>query len=482
MAVLEGMETALSSIVGTLGGGSGVDMVKLAADLSAARFAPAIAQLEARNEELQTRISAASDLRNQLSQLSSALGDRMRNGDLAPAARLTNPSIADVSVLPGANPSGTYSLEVTQLADAQTLVMPAYGSREDLVGEGTLTLRFGTVAGGGFTADAEREAIDIAIAPDDTLADVARKINDTGSGVTAYVAEGTNGAQLVLKGEQGDANGFVLEAAPSGGASGAPGSLDYLGWNPASDTGQQRSTAQDAIFRFDTIEMRSQSNTVSDLPGGLSAELTSTNIGAPATISFASRNDAIGAVMGDLVAALNDITANLRDVANPLGGELGRDAGARGLKRALSGLTSEVIMPNAAPGEPSRLSDLGVSINRDGSFSFDSARLNESLAENPTATAAMFTTGLFGIFATVDDISRSMGAPGDPGSLAGSVARYTQQVERNDERLARVTEQQDKLRETMTSQFIAADRNVSASQSTLDFIRSQIEIWNSTNN
>ena len=80
----------------------------------------------------------------------------------------------------------------------------------------------------------------------------------------------------------------------------------------------------------------------------------------------------------------------------------------------------------------------------------------------------------------IEGISRSMGAPGDPGSLAGSVARYTQQIERIDERLARITEQQDKLRETMTKQFVAADRNVSASQSTLSFIRSQIEIWNNS--
>lgn len=44
----------------------------------------------------------------------------------------------------------------------------------------------------------------------------------------------------------------------------------------------------------------------------------------------------------------------------------------------------------------------------------------------------------------------------------------------------RLSEQQDKLRETMTKQFIAADRNVSASQSTLSFIQSQIEIWNNS--
>lgn len=473
------MDSSLSSIIGTLGGGSGVDMVKLAADLSAARFAPKIAQLEARNEALDLKITAASDLRNQLSQLSSALGDRMRNGDLAPDPRISNGSVASVSVEPGASPSGTFTLEVGQLAASQQLVMQPYASSSDLVGEGTLTLRFGTVEGAGFTEDTARTAIDIAVTADDTLSSLAAKINGTESGVTAYVANGTNGAQLVLKGEEGATNGFVLEAQSADATpSATPGDLSFLGWSPASDAGELRATARNAEYVFDGVAMTSASNDIADLPAGLNLSLTGTNSGAPATIGFASNQSAISAVMSDFVAALNDITANLREVANPLGGELGSDSGARALKRALSGLSSEVIMPGATGDEPRTLADLGVSINRDGSFRLDDARLNLALENEPAATSAMFTTGLHGVYATIDNLSRATSAVGNPGSLAGSVARYTRQIERNDERLAQATEQQDKLRERMTKQFVAADRNVSFSQSTLSFLQSQIEIWN----
>lgn len=477
------MDSSISSIVTTLGGGSGVDMVKLASDLAEARYAPQIAQYETRNEALETRISAASQLRSQVTELASALGTRIRTGDLAPRPTITNGAVASVSVQAGTSPSGTFSLEVSQLATSQTLALRSFSSSSDPVGEGTLTLRFGTVDGANFTEDTNQTPIDITIDAGDGLDTVASKINAASSSVTAYVANGQAGAQLVLKGPEGAVNGFVLDAQSTGpGPANTPGDLTYLAWSPASDAGELRASAQDAIFQLDTIAMTSASNEVTDLPGGMVLQLTGTNVGAPATIGFASRNDAISGVMGDFVAALNDITSALRELANPLGGELGNDAGARALKRALSGLASEVVMPNAAEDEPSRLADLGLATNRDGSFRLDSERLERTLTENPAATAAMFTTGLFGVFATMDNLARASSAVGDPNSLAGSVNRYTDQIARNDERLAKIADQQARLRENMTKNFAAADRRVAQSQSTLSFLQQQIEIWNSQRN
>ena len=473
------MDSSVSSIVGALGGGSGVDMVKLATDLSAARFATKIGQLQARNEILETRISAASSLRNQLSQLASALGDRVRTGDLAPQARISNSAVAAVTVQPGASPSGSFTLEVEQLATSQQLVMQPYSSADDLVGEGTLTLRFGTVAGASFTEDTARPAVDIAVTAEDTLSTLAAKINAADTGLTAYVATGSDGAQLVIKGETGAANGFVIEAASTALLPTAtPGDLTYLAWSPAADAGELRRSAQDAEFIFDGVAMTASTNDVSDLPGGINLELTGTNIGSPATISFASNEKAITAVMTDLVAALNDITTNLRAVANPLGGELGSDSAARGLKRALASLSTEVVMPGATGDEPRTLGELGLSVNRDGTFRLDDARLAAALENEPEATAAMFTNGLFGVFATLDNLSREMGATGNPGSLAGSVDRYNREIARNDERLAEAAAQQERLRARLTKQFVASDRSVSLSQSTLSFLQSQIEIWN----
>jgi flagellar hook-associated protein 2 len=469
-----------SSIISALGAGSGVNFTQLAQDISAASFAAQRNQITARQTALEAQISAAGQLRGAVTGLASALGDRIRNGDLAPRPELGNAAVARVSVPAGISPRGNFALEVTQLAQGQTLVGRAYASRDALVGEGTLTLRFGTVASASFTPDAARGAADIAVTATDTLATLATKIiQASGGAVQAYLADGASGAQLVMKGREGAANGFVLEAAGAGGAA-APGDLSYMGWEPATNAGELQTAARDAVFRLDTVERTSSTNRITGLPGGFVLNLTATNTGAPTNLSFASNTDAIASVMNDFVAALNDIVSQLADVAAPIGGELGNDSGARELRRDLAGLASRIVMPAAADGEPRTLADLGLALNRDGSFRLDSARLTRSLQTSPNAVAAMFTTGVSGVFATMDRFARETSFVSDPGSLGGSLKRFETQQAASDERLAKIAEQQEDLRERLTREFTASERRVAASQSTLAFLRQQVDIWSNS--
>ncbi|WP_296719008.1 flagellar filament capping protein FliD [Erythrobacter sp.] len=481
MSVIQDMENPGSSIISALGAGSGIDFIALASNISDASFAFQRNTVEARRETLEAQISAAGQLRNAVTSLASALGDRIRNGDLAPRGELGNPGVARVSVPAGLSPRGTYSLEVTSLAQGQTLVGNAYASRDDLVGEGTLNIRFGTAGAGNFTADAARDPLAITVTSDDTLATLAARITrESGGAVSAYVATGADGAQLVLKGAEGAANGFVLEPAGAGGGA-VPGDLSYLGWNPASDAGELRADASDAEFLLDTVAMTSASNRVTGLPGGFTLNLTGTNTGAPTSLTFANNTDAISGVMSDFVAALNDISAQVKDLASPLGGELGNDPGARELRRDLAALAGQVVMPGAGAGEPRTLADLGLVLNRDGTFRLDTARLNQALETSPNAVAAMFTVGPSGVFATIDRFARDNSLVNDPGSLGGSVRRFEAQLERSDDRLARIAEQQENLRERLTRDLAASERRVAASQSTLTFIRQQVDIWSADN-
>lgn len=477
------MERPGSSIISALGAGSGVDFIRLADDLANAGFAFQRETVESRIATLEARISAAAVLRGSVSSLASALGDRIRSGDLAPRARLGNPAVATVALPPGSVPRGTYSLEVTRLAQGQTLVSRSYADAAAPVGEGTLRIRFGTVGGTGFTADADRPALEIAVAADDTLQTLAAKISAAGGGALgAYVATGPEGAQLVLKGGEGAANGFVVEGQSSAAVPAAePGDLSYLSWTPVNDAGELRAAANDAAFLLDTVPRTSPTNVVSALPEGFGLTLTATNTGAPTSLSFGTEQPAFAAVMGDLVAALNDVVAQLADVASPRGGELGSDAGARELRRDLARLTNQVIMPDAGPGEPRTLADLGLSLNRDGSFRLDTDRLAAALAASPEGVAAMFTTGPFGLFATIDDLARATANRSDPGSLGGSALRYEAQLKRGEERLARIAEQQESLRERLTRELAVAERRVSGSQSTLAFLRQQVDLWNGSN-
>ncbi|WP_338466875.1 flagellar filament capping protein FliD [Novosphingobium sp. ZN18A2] len=467
-----------SSIVNTLGGGSGIDMTALAESLATAQFAARTDRLDTQSQTLDSQISAASSLKNQLLSLSSAMGDRVRNGDLAAKPSVANPAVATASAGTGGGGEGIYALEVSALAQGQVLASPAYSAASDTVGSGTLTIRFGTVSGGTFAQDTAHAAVDVAIPAGATLNDVASAINGADAGVLAYVAQTTDGAKLVLKGANGATNGFVLDASEDP----ADPGLAALAWNPAGDAARLKSGASDAAFSLDGVAMTSSSNTLTDVAPGLSLALTGTNAGAPTTIRFSDPSASIDSAMNDLVGALNSIVQELAKDTDSTTGDLVRDPGARALRSTLSALPGKTVMPNAADGSPKTLADLGLRINRDGTFDIDAKRLSDTLARDPAGAAAMFTTGLYGVYSTIDAMARTATSASNPGSLGGSITRYTAKQTDVTDRKAKIADQQEAMRQRLVGQFAKVDSRVSGYHSTLTFLQSQIAAWNAKGN
>lgn len=464
-----------ASIVSSLGGGSGINMAELASNLAVAQFANRTDRLTTRSETLDKQISAASNLKSMLLSLSASFGQRLRSGDLSPQPRIANSAVAQLALSGTATPSGSYALEVSSLATGQVLASPAFASGAAPVGSGTLRLRFGTVASGTFSADAARAPVEIAIPAGATLADAASAINASGKGVTAYVAQTGAGAKLVLKGPEGATNGFVIEAAET---AGDPG-LAALAWEPgAGDPARLTATAANAAFSVDGVAMTSAGNRIEDVVPGLTVTLTARNAGAPTQITFADASASIGSVMQDLTSALNEIAGELANLTRPPSGELARDSGAIALKRALSGLAGTVVMPGAPEGAPRTLADLGLSTQRDGTFTLDSKRLSATLAADPKGAAAMFTTGLYGVYATIDSVSRAASTAASASSLGASITRYSAQKTQTTSDLAKLAEQQEKLRAQLVTRFAATDTRVGASKATLSFLQNQIDAWN----
>lgn len=469
--------SATSSLISALGAGSGVNMVELANNLASAQFAARTDRLAAKSELLDKQISSASNLKSMILQLATSLGERVRMGDLSPQPQVANSGVAQASLSGTAQPKGSYSLEVTALAKSQTLASTAYSASTDLVGSGTLTLRFGTISGTSFTEDTAHAAVAVDIPAGATLAQVAAAINGKNAGVTAYVASTVDGAQLVLKGAEGAKNGFILEATET---VGDPG-LANLAWTPASPVTvppRLLASSSDAAFKIDGLSMTATSNTVTDAIPGVSLKLTGTNTGAATNITFSNPASAITTAMQDLTAALNEMATAIREATDPKTGDLARDPGARALRQTFSALAGSILMPGAAEGTPNSLADLGLSTQRDGSFVLDAAKLASNLAKNPEAVAAMFTNGINGVYAKIDSISRSAGTISDPGTLAGSIARYTSQLQKVDEEEAKLAEQQETVRARLAARFAVADTQVNSMNSTLSFLKNQIAAWN----
>ncbi|WP_226017589.1 flagellar filament capping protein FliD [Novosphingobium sp. FKTRR1] len=470
--------SATAQLLSTLGAGSGINSASLAEQLSTAQFASRLDQLSAKNDKLTTRISAASTLKNMIGSLATSMGDRVRTGDLAVTPVIANSTVATVTK-GSVTGSGTLSLEVTQLAKGQTLTTPTVSPATATVGSGTLTLRFGSIAAGAFTADASRSQIDVTVASGATLADVASAINAKGAGISAYVATSSSGAQLVLKGADGAANGFVLEANEN---AGDPG-LASLAWNPATGSAARlKTSASDAAYTLDGVARTSTSNTIADAAPGVSLKLTGTNTGSPTTISFSDPASSITTAMNDLVSALNEIVSELNTDTNANTGTLTGDPGARAFRRTLTGLSSTVVMPNAATGAPKTLADIGLSTNRDGTFTLDTNKLSKVLASNPSEVSAMFTNGLYGVYATLDKVSRGATSATDPNSLGGSIATMTKQQTAISTLKSDLATKQETLRTQLVSRYAKLDTKLSDSKSTLSFLTAQITAWNSKGN
>ena len=470
--------SATQSLVSALGGGSGIDMAALATGLANAQFAARSDRLTAKSDTLDRQISAASTLKSMLLGLATSLGTRVRQGDLSPQPQIANATVARATLSGSRAPSGSFALEVTALAKTQTLASPAFTAATSLTGSGTLTLRFGTVSGGSFAEDTAHAAVPITIAAGATLSDAAAAINGAGAGVSAYVANTTAGAKLVLKGGEGAANGFVLDASE---APGDPG-LAALAWSATSDPARLLTGAGDATFNVDGLAMTAKSNSVVDAIPGVSLALTASNTGAPTSVTFNDPVSAISTAMQDLTSALNEIVSELNKDTDAQTGDLARDGGARALRRSFSGLAGTVVMPDAATGAPRTLADLGLSTQRDGTFLLDTKRLDATLKSDPRGAAAMFTIGINGVFATIDGMIRRANASGDPGSLAGSLTRMNSQKTKVTADKTKLATDQETLRSRLANRFAGADGRIGASHSTLSFLQNQIAAWNGTRN
>ena len=476
-----------AALITSLGLGTGINMTNLATQIAQATYADQLNNVNSQLSAVQVQISEASTLQSDVSNLASSFGSLVNGGTLSSAPTVTNSSVATASLPDGTSGLASgYTLEVDQLASPQVLASPGFSSASATTGSGTLTFSFGTISGasstsaGSFTADPTQSAVNITVNKGDTLSQIAQDINGAGAGITAYVATTASGAQLVMQGPSGANEAFTVSATenPSD-----PG-LSALAWNPATGPASQiTESAQDAAYKIDGIAQTSHSNTVQNAAPSLSLQLTGTNAGAPTTISFSNPSSAISTAMNSFVTALNSLVGELNtDTTATSTGSLTNDQGAHQLQNQLTQLTGMVIMPNAPAGAPSTLADLGLSVNKDGTFALNSTTLSNALAKNPTGVAAMFTNGLHGIYGTLTNISIAVSNTTDPGSLAGSATYFTQQQTNLQNQISQINSEQANLRTQLISQFATANTAVANSKSTMSYLTQQIAAWQGNSN
>lgn len=471
-----------TSISNTLGAGSGVDFVALANQLVDAQFATKLKTLTASDTKLTTQISGAGQIKGGITAFSTSLTTLIKGGSLMTQPTSSNTSIVKTSALPGAKLTGfSGSIEVRQLATAQSAATGPIADKAAPVGTGMLTLTLGTatVADGamtGFTAGSGTP-INIAItSTNNSLTGIAAAINARNAGVTASIVSDGDGSRLVLKGSTGTTQAFTLTATENPGSEG----LSALNVGVGATGTTIGSTAKDAIVAVDGVAVKRPTNSIKDLIDGVQLDLVGASVGTNVTLGNSPASADITEAVSNFVETYNQILAVIKAQTDSKTGTLGADPATKSLTRALAQLTVTRLVPGSATDGPTTLADIGVATNRDGTLSVNADRLTAALAKNPAAVEALFADGtgasgkgLGGALAAITD-----NATNAKYGLGASVDRYTKAQADNADAQDKITDQEDKLRTRLTAQFAATDARIAAYKATQDYMKQQVDAWN----
>src|SRR5580692_8310685 len=231
-----------SSSSAAAAGGSVINVSSLVSQLVAATQAPQEALINNQTQAVTTQISALGTLKSSLSTFQSALSalDSPSAFDTE-TANTSNSAVFTATATSGA-PVGTYSVSVTQLAQAEQILSGSLAtSGSTTLGTGTLQLSLGTTS---FSVNIGSS--------DNTLDGIAAAINSASGnpGITATVLQGTDGAHLLLSSTQtGAANTLQVSETDAGGALSALTYPNPDPRNPGSDLNYKVETAaQDASY------------------------------------------------------------------------------------------------------------------------------------------------------------------------------------------------------------------------------------------
>lgn len=420
--------------------GSGLDVNSIVTQLMTVEKQPLVA-LQTKQALYEAKLTAIGTLKGSLSSFQTAVQklsnlSSFQNTTVSPA----DPSIVTASGSASAIP-GTYALEVTQLAKAQKLVAAGQASTSTAIGNGTLTFDFGTISGGTFDSVAGKytgatftsngsgvKTVTIN-ATNNTLSGIRDAINGAAIGVTASIVNDGSASpnRLVLTDNStGLSNSIKISVA------GDPALSALLahdpGTAPAGQALSETITAQNAAFKVDGLSVTKTSNTVTDVIQGVTLNLNKTNAGSPTSISVTRDTSSVIGAVGSFVNAYNTINATLAqasayDPVTKKAAILNGDEAVRTLQSQIRGVLNAPIAGGATT--YTVLSQIGVSINKDGTLSVDNSKLTSALSTNFNDVAGLFAA----VGKTSDSLIAYTGSTTDtkPGTYAVNVTRLATQ-------------------------------------------------------
>ncbi|MGH8113170.1 MAG: flagellar filament capping protein FliD [Rhodanobacteraceae bacterium] len=458
--LLASLPLSSSPTSGTLsspGIGSGLDVTTLVQELVAAATQGQTTLLTNQQSNVQAEISAIATIQSAASTLNGDINTLTTVGTSQRSVDVSDSSVLSASAADG-TPLGAYTVTVDSLAQGQVLTSSAFASSTAAVGSGTLTLTSGSNS---FSVDLSTDA---------SLSQIADAINSSAdnTSITASVVNASDGAHLVLASNQtGTANAITVAA------SGGDGGLDALQYgNGASGGLSQFQAASDAQLTIDGSTVTSSSNVVDDAIQGVTLNLAAAAPGEAVTVTVGEDTTALSTAVAKFVSDYNAFNAAITqqtsydsstNSASPLLGDIEVSL----LQQKMENLAGGSL----ASGPFTTLSQIGITVNTDGTLSLDQTALTNALTQNPGAVGDLLT-GSAGIATQMQ--SQLTNALAFDGLFADETNGFQSQLTSVQQQQQAVQNRAAQLTQMYTTQFSALDTLMTQMQSTSSYLTSAL--------
>lgn len=372
-----------STIISSLGSGSGIDTSSLINKLFDINKLPDTNRLNTKQTFLQTQISDFGLLRSAFSKLETS-ASALANPDTFNAKSVSVPTttLLGITKLDAKAAVGEYSINVDQVAQAQSVSSGNFTSQTATIGKGTLAIRFGswttTAAAPGnplpvgtFTVDSTKTGGTITIDDsNNSLTGLRDTINKSSLGLKASIISNGGNYRLLVTAPSGESSEIEITATE---APGAPG-LANFNLNEASKTLLQQQEGKDAIVRINGSTITRSSNHLTDVIEGLEFDLfnksttETVNVGVTADKSISEK------AIRDFVSSYNTF---LSDSGKLVGfdkekndyGSLRQDPMAKNLVQQVRSQLNAAV--EGLSGSFNTFASLGIRTELDGTFTID---------------------------------------------------------------------------------------------------------------
>jgi flagellar hook-associated protein 2 len=305
----------------------------------------------------------------------------------------SNSDVLSLSSAGATASAGSHSLIVSQLAQTSSVYTSAVANSADTL-SGSISIQVGS-----------GEATTITVgSSNNTLTSLAAAINAAGIGVQASLVSDTTGTRLSLVSATSGSAGQLTVSSALSDATTAANLTTQVGLN-----------GQDAKLSVDGIAISSGSNTVSTAIPGVTFQLLSTSTAA-VQVQITNDTADVSTAMNSFVTAYNAVSADLKtQEGNTASGAPEPLFGDPTLSLLQSQLSAG-LLGGSASGSISSITQLGVTVNEDGTLTYSDSDMTAALTSHFSDVVGFLqNTGSFG--ANLTSVLDGLGSSSDTGAI-----------------------------------------------------------------